>query len=206
MKKSLLALVLAAALAVPAMAENMWVGGSFSYENSSVSNSDGDGDSNMFTIEPEFGISLDEKWDIGLDLAYGSGKGEIFEVYGIRVAESDQPSIDSYGIAPFARYHIAQVAGVDVMLKGSLFYTKINLKYEYPGDPTHEDNITGYGISITPIISYSINETWSIGAALNFLELAYSHYSDDDSDVKIDNFGFNVNDGALISIGFSYHF
>ena len=90
MKKSLLALVFAAALAVPAMAENMWVGGSFSYENSSVSNSDGDGDSNMFTIEPEFGISLDEKWDIGLDLAYGSGKGEIFEV------KSPINKIDSY--------------------------------------------------------------------------------------------------------------
>ena len=33
MKKSLLALLFAVALVVPALAENMWIGGSIGYEN-----------------------------------------------------------------------------------------------------------------------------------------------------------------------------
>ena len=77
MKKSLLALLFAVALAVPAMAENMWVGGNLSYQ--SITEKDGDPntpeDFNSFTIAPEFGYSLNEKWDIGIDLSYTTGKG-----------------------------------------------------------------------------------------------------------------------------------
>ena len=40
MKKSLLALLFAVALAVPALAENMWIGGNFGYENTSPKEGD----------------------------------------------------------------------------------------------------------------------------------------------------------------------
>ena len=42
MKKSLLALLFAVALAVPALAENMWVGGSLGYSNASTKGSTSD--------------------------------------------------------------------------------------------------------------------------------------------------------------------
>jgi hypothetical protein len=204
MKKSLLALVLAVALAVPVLAENMWVGGSFSYSsNNSKIEYDGGGEDTMsstsWSIEPEFGYSLNEKWDIGLDLGYESKQG-VTELYGTSIT----PAVDTtaMGIAPFARFHVAQIAGVDVMFKGSIIYAKGEIK----GFGESVD-YSAYGIAIAPVISYSINETWSIGCTLNFLELAYAHYSDDDnSDNKIDNFGFNVNDGSIMSVGFSYHF
>ena len=208
MKKSLLALVLAVALAVPVLAENMWVGGSFSYssDNSKIEY-DGGGEDTMsstsWSIEPEFGYSLNEKWDIGLDLGYESKQG-VTELYGTSIV----PEVDTtaMGIAPFARFHVAQIAGVDVMFKGSIIYTKGEIK----GYGESVD-YSAYGIAIAPVISYSINETWSIGATLNFAELSFTHAEIDAKDIygmtpKTDQFGFNLNDGSLISIGFSYHF
>ena len=207
MKKSLLALLFAVALAVPALAENMWVGGSLGYSNASTKGSSGDYSS--FTIAPEFGVSLDEAWDIGLDLSYTSGKNDVMNGAPYLPVTYKGYETTTYGIAPFARYHVAKVAGVDVMIKGSLFYNSATVKEP---DFNNEATVKSYGIAIAPVISYSINERWSIGATLDFLSLGYSHSSssdfktDDGDDYSYDEFGFNVNNGSLISIGFSYHF
>jgi long-subunit fatty acid transport protein len=208
MKKSLLALIFAVALAVPAMAENMWVGGYFSYssDNNKVEYPGGEDtvSSTSWSIAPEFGYSLNEKWDIGLDLAYASKQG----LDGAFGEDWNAPfTLDNTEkvIAPFARYHIAQIAGIDVMLKGSIFYATGEYSYVYSSKYTFD--YTTYGLKVAPIVSYSINETWSIGATLNFAELSFVHTeSDDYDDYKSDKFGFNLNDGSLISIGFSYHF
>ncbi|MBO7431628.1 MAG: outer membrane beta-barrel protein [Elusimicrobia bacterium] len=212
MKKSLLALVLAVALAVPVLAENMWVGGSFSYSSQDLTITDGDdypvNSTVSWSIEPEFGYSLNEKWDIGLDLSYSSNNG-VTEIYGWDLNEwmlgpDDTVSVTEMGIAPFARFHVAKIAGVDVMLKGSIVYVKGELKAW--GESV---DYSAYGVAIAPIISYSINETWSIGATLNFAELSYIHAEIDDGSgikPKTNAFGFNANDGSLINIGFSYHF
>ncbi|MCR4662568.1 MAG: outer membrane beta-barrel protein [Endomicrobiaceae bacterium] len=208
MKKSLLALLFAVALAVPALAENMWVGGDLSYSatNSKVvwNGTDRNKQSQTsWSIEPEFGYSLNEKWDIGVDLAYASKQG-VTEIYGVVVPEGGAVDTTEFGIAPFARFHVAQIAGVDVMFKGSVFYAS--------GEAKDLVDYSAYGIAIVPVISYSINETWSIGATLNFAELSYTHADAKVKDApfsiepKADEFGFNLNDGSLISIGFSYHF
>ena len=206
MKKSLLALIFAAAFVVPALAENMWVGGSFGYnsQNDSYDGGDYKYSSTSWSIEPEFGYSLNEKWDIGLDLEYASAQG-VDKILGFEIPWAEDTSIDTteMGIAPFARFHVAKIAGVDVMLKGSVFYVSGEAKVPYA-----KVDYTGYGVSIAPVISYSINETWSIGATLNFAELTFTHVEFDDYGIKPknDNFGFNLNDGSLINIGFSYHF
>ena len=201
MKKSLLAMLLAVALVAPIVAaeKNMWIGGTLGYQSATEKWGDSY-DYSLFSIAPEFGYSLDKTWDIGLDLSYSTGKGEKSSGRW-REVNSSPTDITKYGIAPFARYHIAKVAGIDVMIKGSLFYNKGEWKN------STNNKTTEYGIAIAPVVSYSINDTWSIGATLNFLELGYLHQGDDDdSDWKYDEFGFNLNDGSLISIGFSYHF
>jgi long-subunit fatty acid transport protein len=213
MKKSLLALLFAVALAVPALAENMWVGGDLSYSssNSKIEANGQDWEKQSLTswsIEPEFGYNLNEKWDIGVDLAYVSRQG-VTNLFGFDLNNSPVGPVQTkdFGIAPFARFHVAQIAGVDVMFKGSIFYTSGEAKGMYTDGKI---DYTTYGVAIVPVISYSINETWSIGATLNFAELSYTHADAElkDSPIKpkADQFGFNLNDGSLISIGFSYHF
>lgn len=209
MKKSLLALIFAVALAVPAMAENMWVGGDFSYSsgNNKIEYPGGEDtmSSTSWSIGAEFGWTIVDRWDIGLDLAYLSKQGLSGE-FGEDWAGAPF-SIDNTetAIAPFARYYLAKIAGIDIILKGSIFYATGEYSYVYYGK--HTDKYNAYGLKVVPIISYSINETWSIGAILNFAELSFVHTeSEDYGDYKNDKFGFNVNDGSLISIGLSYHF
>ena len=211
MRKNLLALLFAVALAVPAMAENMWVGGSFGYgsDNFTIESFGGERttSSTSWSIEPEFGLSLAEKWDIGLDLSYAS-KQNVTEFFGYDLERWMIPvDTTEFGIAPFARYHLTTIAGVDVMLKGSIVYVSGEAKDIY--GEGYKVDYTAYGVSVAPVISYSINETWSINATLDFAELSYIHGEiDDGSEIKpeSDLFGFDLNNGSLISIGFSYHF
>ena len=217
MKKSFLAVLLAIALVSPVFAaeKNMWVGGSFGYASVNTEYWDGGAttSSTAWSVEPEFGWTIVDKWDIGLDFSYGSGTAT--EIYGFDFGQLFNTSlpkgyirgdVKTTTIAPFVRYYLAKVAGVDVILKGSFFYTKTDTDFITGVDATL--GVTGYGVSIAPIISYSINETWSIGAKLNFAELTFVHVDMDEDFIKLkaDEFGFNLNNGSLISVGFSYHF
>ena len=217
MKKSLLVVLLAVAMVAPVFAaeKDMWVGGSFGYASANIDLYDGEAttSSTAWSVEPEFGWTIVDRWDIGLDFEYSSGVTT--KVYGLDLGKTSgfvpfegymSADAKTTAIAPFVRYYLAKVAGVDIILKGSFFYAKTDLDIIDLSIPTI--GVTGYGISIAPIISYTINESWSIGAKLNFAELTYVHV-DIDEDIfklKADEFGFNLNDGSLISVGFSYHF
>lgn len=188
MKKGLLAMLFAVALVVPAVAENMWVGGSLGFQN--VSPKDGDS-MQSFSIAPEFGYSLNESWDIGADLEYISNDVEMVDGTDVTIGKEN-----TFSIAAFARYHMFAIGDFNFIAKGSIFYE----------DTKNDDADFSYstiGIRVVPVVSYSINETWSIDAVLNFAELTIASTS---GDAESTAFGFNVNNGSLANIGFSYHF
>ena len=199
MKKSLLALLFAVALAVPALAENMWIGGDFSYSNTSPKNGDS---TSSYSIEPEFGYSLDESWDIGIDLGYSYEEG-VGEFAGMPLPPEVAPDkVTTIGIAPFARFKMFEIGDFAFLAKGSIFYASSKLD-------NADLNFTSYGIRIVPVVTYSINETWSIGATLDFAEIAYETVKSDDTDkadVENTTFGFKGNSGSIIGVNFSYHF
>ena len=195
MKKSLLAMLLAVALVAPVFAaKNMWIGGSLGYEKTAPK----DGDSEVtWSIAPEFGYSLNETWDIGIDLAYESYEGPWVSYKKLDIGNDKVTGIE---IAPFARYKLFSIGSFNILAKGSVFYSSAKADKA-------DASIDSYGIAIAPVVTYSINETWSIGCTLNFAEIGYSHAKGDDKlDQTIDTFGFNVNDGSIVSVGFSYHF
>ena len=195
MKKSLLAVLFAVALVVPAVAENMWIGGSFGFNNSSPK--DGDSLSNYY-IAPEFGYSLDEKMDIGIDLEYRYGEDSAVFDNGVDPVINYVEKTTTLGIAPFVRYKMFSIASVDFLAKGSIFYEKSKLDKA-------DVEYTSYGLRVVPIVSYSINETWSIGATLDFASIVFEN-TKDDGDYENTYFGLDANNGDLFSIGFSYHF
>ena len=138
MKKSLLALFLAVALVAPVFAaeKDMWVGGSFGYASANIDLGDGarTASSTSWSIAPEFGWTIVDRWDIGLDFEYSSGITT--KVYGMDIGKTcgaypfeGYMSADAKttAIAPFVRYYLAKVAGVDIILKGSFFYAKTDL-------------------------------------------------------------------------------
>ncbi len=205
MKKSLVALLFAVALVAPAFAaeKNMWVGGSFGYASNNQELNGQTDSTTVWSIEPQFGWTIIDRWDIGLDFAYGRAQN-VNSVYGVSIPNFlTHVEAEVTTIAPFVRYYLGKVAGVDVILKGSIFYSKTDLEQD-----GFSLDASAYGISIAPIISYSINEEWSIGARLNFAELSFLHASGDNDyfDAKNEQFGFNLNGGSIINIGLSYHF
>ncbi len=198
MKKSLLALLFAVALAVPALAENMWIGGNFSYSNTSPKNGDS---TSSYSIAPEFGYSLDEKMDIGIDLSYAYEEG-VTEMAGEVIPVEGGDKVTTIGIAPFIRYKMFEIGDFAFLAKGSIFYESAKLDEA-------DVSFTSYGIAIVPVVTYSINETWSIGCTLDFAAIAFENIKCDDTDkADIENttFGFRANNGSVIGVNFSYHF
>ena len=190
-------MLLAVALVAPVVAaeKNMWIGGSLGYEKTAPK----DGDSEItWSIAPEFGYSLDENWDIGIDLAYASYEGPAVNYKKLTIGNDKVTAIQ---IAPFARYKIFSIGSFDILAKGTIFF-------ESAKADNLDASIDTYGVYIAPVVTYSINETWSIGATLNFAEIGYSHAKGDKNlkDEEYDVFGFNLNDGSIISVNFSYHF
>ena len=184
MKKSLFALLFVVALVVPALAENMWVGGEFSYDHTGQK---GEDSTSSFYIAPEFGYNLNEKFDIGL---------EFFCDYD----DFGEDSSTRFGIAPFVRYKIFEIKNFDFLVRGKIYYESTN--YD-KSDAT----INSYGIVIVPIVSYSINERWSISVILDFARLWFDQYKHDgDYELEETTFYLEGNKGTLFSIGFSYHF
>ena len=192
MKKSLLALLFAVALAVPALAENMWIGGNFGYENTSPK----EGDSvSSYYIVPEFGYSIDEKLDIGIDLGYSYKEGESIDIGEVTIVDKTT----TIGISPFIRYKMFEIGDFAFLAKASIYYE--SEKYD-EADVT----VNTYGLKVVPVVTYSINETWSIGATLDFAEFVFENSKCDDTDDETTYFGLKGNSGSLIGINFSYHF
>ena len=198
MKKSLLALLFAVALAVPALAENMWIGGNLSYSNTSPKEGDS---TSSFSIAPEFGYNVNESWDIGIDLGYTYEEG-VTEIAGQAIPVEGGDKVTTIGIAPFARFKMFEIGDFAFLAKGSIFYESSKLDEA-------DVSFTSYGIRIVPVVTYSINETWSIGCTLDFAEIAFETIKCDDTDkADIENktFGFKANSGSVIGVNFSYHF
>lgn len=195
MKKSLLGLLLAVAMAVPALAQGMWVGGSVGYNSASIK--DG-GNTTTWQIVPELGFNLNEKWDLGLDLGYESSNSKAYTYRGVSVIAAD--GMKKMSAAIFVRYNAFSIGSVNVIAKGSIGYE--NAKFS---DGSKDASLDSICVSIVPVVSYSINDKWSIDATLNFAELSFANVTGD-VDADVQNFGFNLNDGSIANIGLSYHF
>lgn len=199
MKKSLLALLFAVALVVPAVAENMWVGGSLGFNTTSPKK----GDSiSSFSIQPEFGYNLNEKMGLGIDLGYAYQEG-VTNFAGNDIPAAFSPDkVTTISISPFIRYEMFKIGDFAFLAKGSIYYESSKLKES-------DVSFTTYGIQVVPVVTYSINKTWSIDAILDFASISFESIKCDDSaklDMENTNFGFKGNSGNLVSIGFSYHF
>ena len=191
MKKSLLALLFAVALVVPALAENMWIGGSIGYENNSPKN----GDSvTSFSFEPEFGYRINNTWHVGLDFGYTYNEGG-----SLRLVKVENDKVTTLAILPFVRYKMFGIGRFSFLAKASVFYS--NSKAD-EADLT----VNSYGISIAPILSYRINDTWVIACRLSFAELNLQNSKCDDLDAEETRFGFNLNNGSIMRVCFSYNF
>jgi hypothetical protein len=188
MKKILLAAVVAfSSLAASAQ---IWVGGSLG-ANFKTPDFDGAETLKEFTISPEVGYTLNDKWDIAVAI-------------NTNLASCDGESATSFAIEPYARYTFANMGNVSFFVDGGFSFgtTETLPTGEAVEDEDAEDEATGgqdsFAIGVRPGIKYAVNEKLSFVAKLGWL--GYKNVKDVES-----NFGFNAS-GAAISFGAYWNF
>jgi hypothetical protein len=199
MKKFFISAVLATAMIFGANAQQMWVGGSLGFTSERLNDADGDriGSESVFSISPEFGFSLNNRWDVGL--------GFLFENDGFRIGDEDRESASTFGVAPFVQYTFLEFGRFQLLCRASAIFGMHN---------DDDFRTTVLGANITPYAHYVINDRFNLFTRLNFLSLDFVRASTsyDGTDLgsgSVFNFGADSNNlfnTGNFQVGFIFKF
>lgn len=143
MKKIMMTL---AAVAVAAtMNAQVYVGGSFGLTQDHASNSKVS--TNMFTIAPEIGYNLNEKFAVGVALEYAYN------------GTTGATHTNKYGINPYLRYNFVKAGNFSAFVDGGLEYATEHTKGLKKNDNT-------FGFRVNPGIAYNVSEKVTLVAHL----------------------------------------
>ena len=154
-------IVLAAVFAVASMAANaqVWMGGEVGYQHTKVTNNGNTlSKENIFTLAPEIGYTLNDKWDIAAGIGFGH-------------TDDDNASTNSFILNPYARYKAVKAGNFTFFLDGG---------FAYQLDHTHgvDDNTNSWEIAIKPGFSYAISPKVSLVAHVGKFGWAFSKRGD----------------------------
>ena len=179
MKKIILTAVVAAA----SLCANapVWLGGSVAFN--SVSPKVGDSNTS-FKIAPTIGYSLDENWDIALEVSYADfGDGDDF-------VENDKRVEDKFMIAPFARYSFAKCGIATFFVDGGFGFGKTNY--------LNGTDAQTFNIGLRPGVKVELSPKVDLDAKLGYL----GYYNEKDSHSLV---GLSAN-GEALSFGLTFKF
>lgn len=145
---------------------------------------DYDANETSFTIKPEVGYNLSDKWGIGTVIGWDYGY-------------SDGVKVNGLVVAPYARYTAAKFGPVNVFLDGGFgFYT---YKVKDAGS-----SYNAWEVGIKPGVSVNLTEKLSFVSHIGFLG-----YRDADKGSAVkwgtNGFGFDL-DGNTVTFGLYYNF
>jgi len=146
-------IILTALVAVASFTANaqVWLGGEVGFTTSDHN----DVNTTYFSIMPEIGYSLSDKWDIAVKVGYESAKVE------------NMDAVDHFVVNPYARYTFYTTGKVGFFLDGG-FSVKTNV-----GDET------AWGIGIRPGVKFAASDKVTLVAHLG--GLGYEKCGDDSS-------------------------
>ena len=184
--------MLAAAMMVAAISANaqVYVGGGIGFE-SSKANKDASSLS-AFTIVPEVGYKLDEKWAVGIQLGYGSkqtmGKTQVTDEEG-NTTGAGKITTSVFTVAPYARYTFAKSGIASFFVDGGIQFTSLG----------SDSKGSTFGVGLRPGVKFAASDKIDLVARLGYL--GYRTANEDAQALgygfEKDYFGFNVNGNAL---------
>ncbi len=177
---------------------NYFVGGGMAVATDSEHNS-------VFNVAPEFGWKYNADWDLGVMANLGHDHKYLSTNYG------EDGDTYSYGVGAFARYKLAEMGGVKLLLKGSVGVDFATLSFD--DDNMDAETLTSLNASIVPMITYDVSESFTLYANLNFLGV-YAGYNFENEDLRLaDSWRIggvadsaNVANTGNFQIGFLYNF
>ena len=139
--KKIVILLFVAMVALSAKAQ-VYVGGTVSlWHNDDV-------DATTFTLNPEVGYNLNEKWAVGGILTFSHSK-------------LDEGKYNAFGLAPYARYSYYENKVVRLFIDGGLGFSTQKVK--------GADAVNGFEIGFKPGIAIKLNDKFSVLAKCGFL-------------------------------------
>ncbi|MDY4854182.1 MAG: outer membrane beta-barrel protein [Prevotella sp.] len=162
MKKVIATLVIA--LATISASAQTYLGGGISFSSTDMEGKDKS--LTQFTITPEIGYNLDEKWALGLGVGYSYAKQESNTIM----------------VAPYVRYTVAKAGICSFFIDGEFAFASKK--------PEDGDSSTGWSLGVKPGVRFDITKKLFATASLGFL--GYQDTSDFDGK-KTFGFAFSGN-------------
>ncbi|MBQ7494785.1 MAG: outer membrane beta-barrel protein [Bacteroidaceae bacterium] len=192
-------ILLMAAFAVASLTANAqyYVGGTLGFSNDKTNN--GNTKVTSYTVMPEFGTVLNDKFGVGVVLGATSET--------TKVTGRDDVTLTKWGINPYLRYQALEIGKVNVFVDGGVYFESRTQKNYKAG--------IGLGLNVAPGIAYKLTDNISIVAkANNLLNFGYKkdpiadipNAGDADTHVNAGLNTLNNFTAANLSFGFYYNF
>ena len=159
----------------------------------------------VLSVAPEFGWKMNADWDLGAYANFGFDHKYMESTFGI------EGNTYQYGAGVFARYKVAQMGGLKLLLRGDVnagFTT-----YVPEDDNLDSETSSAINAAIIPMVTYDLTPAFTLYAQLNFLGVN-AGYTFENKDLGIDD-GWrlgafadsdNVMNTNNFKIGFNYNF
>lgn len=203
--KKILATIAVALCALTANAQ-MWVGGSIGFSHTDSDNKNSKSSSTTFNIAPTIGYQLNDKWEVGAELAYSHSASDASNS-----VVSDKGN--TFVIEPFARYNFLKAGIVTFFVDGGvgLDLGKSKSVNEYTvtgGMKTIETTTTQTALNVgfRPGIKFAVSDCVELESHLGFIGYRHSNVKPDSgSGMKTNIFGMDVS-GTGLSFGMIFKF
>lgn len=170
MKKALFTLTILAAIAMagqsPAQEKGkFWIGGSLGFGSANMSETANS--SKSFSIMPEFGYTISDRWAVGIQ-----GGFEQTKLKGV----SSPDNTRTYSISPFARYTFLKWRAFSVFADGGLTWSDTDRETGSSGDYFNVKTRYG-GIFVSPGFSVRLSRRLSLTGSTNIFNAGYGKTS-----------------------------
>lgn len=218
MKKSLFLLAMLA-LSTLGVNAQVFVGGSFGFTSSKLSNDAGyDKDGTSYQIMPEFGYQIDDNLAVGIQVGYAHGYaafGSLSATDFLSTATNlismsadiseDDVKLNSFSFAPFVRYNLVEMGPANIFIEGAIRYSSITTDDtpQVQGQGGGEVKFNAFEVNVRPGVSCKVGENLSVLAKIG--TLGFLSAKEKESDMKITRFGLSADSYNLL-LGLNYHF
>jgi hypothetical protein len=200
MRKIIFASLLLAGLAVQGQAQEkkFWIGGTVGYSSTKLP--DIHDASETFTLLPEFGYNLSDRWAVGI--RFGLNQADL---------NTDNTTTDfqEFSVAPFARYTLLNWKAFSIFADGGIGYS------DYTGDMyanngrLGDEHISEVGLFINPGFSLCLSNRFALIGRMNLFAVDYTQSSLGADGDKTKTFTANLNTPFNLdnfTLGFTFKF
>ena len=149
-----------------------------------------------FTLHPDFGYELNEKWDLGLGLGFTHN-------YDGKTKHNGYTKHNTFEINPYARWTFANLGPVNLFLEMGFGIESYKVKKGNDDVEVKGKAQTAWNLGVKPGLSIDVAKHLQFITHLGFL--GYRDSDDNYNGHKHDGFGFNLHSEDL-TVGLLYKF